>query len=348
VISILTAALLLAATPAATPVPTTPKNVILLVSDGSGLAQFTAAANVRGEKFRIGTMPVIGVHTTACADRAVTDSAAAATTFATGFKTNYESVSVDPKTGEPLETVVERAEKSGKATGLLTTAYFWDATPAAFAAHAKHRHDAGVREQMMQKGIELIAGTGLQSFGKEGVPAFEEFAKTYGYTAISTREALDAAKGDRLLVSFPTQVRDADAAEARLPELAAWAIDRLKDDPDGFFLLIEHEGTDSANHQNAGADFRNAIASFDEAVGVALDFAAKRNDTLVLVTGDHETGGMRLSETKSARWRIEYSTTDHTATAVPVFAYGPGAALFGVFQDNTDIGRKLLEFVSKR
>ncbi|HEX2832417.1 MAG TPA: alkaline phosphatase [Thermoanaerobaculia bacterium] len=344
-ISIVTAALLLAATPAPA---TTPKNIILLVSDGSGLAQFTAASNVRGEKFRIGTMPIIGLHTTACADRAVTDSAAAATTFATGFKTNYESVSIDPKSGEPLETVVERAEKNGKATGLVTTAYFWDATPAAFAAHAKHRHDKGVREQMMQQGIEIIAGTGLQSFGKDGVPAFEEFAKTYGYTAISTRAALDAAEGDRLAVSFPTQERDADPKEARLPELATWAIEHLKNDPDGFFLLIEHEGTDSANHQNAGADFRNAIASFDEAVGVALDFASQRNDTLVLVTGDHETGGMRLSETKSAKWRIEYSTTDHTATAVPIFAYGAGAASFGGFQDNTDIGKKLIDFVSKK
>lgn len=343
-ISFVTAALLLAATPAPT---ATPKNIILLVSDGSGPAQFTVAANLRAEKFRIGTMPVIGLHMTACADRAVTDSAAAATTFATGFKTNYEAVSIDPKSGEPLETVVERAEKNGKATGLVTTAYFWDATPAAFAAHAKYRREPGVREQMMQKGIEVIAGTGLEAFGKDGVPPFDEFAKTYGYSAISTRAALDSAKGDRLVVSFPTQERDADPKEARLPELAQWAIDQLKDDPDGFFLLVEHEGTDSASHQNQGADLRNALASFDEAVGVALDFASKRNDTLVLVTGDHETGGLRISETKSAKWRIEFSTTDHTATAVPIFAYGPGAPRFGVLQDNTDIGKKLLEFVSK-
>lgn len=347
VISIFTAALLLATAPAAT-TPATPKNIILLVSDGSGPAQFTTAAQIRGDQFRIGRMPVIGLHTTPCADRAVTDSAAAATTFATGFKTNYEWLSADPKTAEPLETVVERAEKTGKATGLVTTSYFWDATPAAFAAHAKYRREPGVREQMMQHGIELIAGTGLATFGKDGVPSFEEFAKTYGYTAISTREQFDAAKGDRLVISFPSQDLDADPKEARLAELAQFAIDHLKDDPDGFFLLVEHEGTDSASHQNNQPALRAALTSFDEAVGVALDFASKRNDTLVLVTGDHETGGMRISETASRRFRVEYSTTDHTGTVVPIFAYGPGSAQFGVFQDNTDIGKKLMSFVSTK
>jgi alkaline phosphatase len=317
-----------------------------MVADGAGPAQFTLAQTVRGEKFRIGKMPVIGLHTTPCADRAVTDSAAAATTFATGFKTNYEWLSVDPQTGAPLETVLERAEKNGKATGLVTTAAFWDATPAAFAAHAKNRREAGVREQVVQHGVEVIAGGGLQEFGKDGAESYDDFAKKYGYTAIHSRAELDAAKGDHLLAAFTSQERDADLKEARLPELAAWAIAHLDDDPDGFFLLVEHEGSDSASHQNQSPDLRNALASFDEAVGVALDFAAKRGDTLVLVTGDHETGGMRLSETKSGRPRVEYSTTDHTATAVPIFAFGPGAELFGTFQDNTDIGRKLLAFVN--
>ncbi|HEX7833808.1 MAG TPA: alkaline phosphatase [Thermoanaerobaculia bacterium] len=339
-IPILTAALILAATPVAQP-----KNIILLVADGAGPAQFTTAKQVRGDQFRIGTMPVIGLHTTPCADRNVTDSAAGATALATGRKTNYEMLSQDPATGAPYETVLERAEKSGKVTGLVTTGDFWDATPAAFAAHANHRHAVGVREQVVQHGIEVIAGGGFQKFGKEGVPSFEEFAKTYGYTGITTRAELDAAQGPRLLASFTGQERDADFKEARLADLAKWAIDHLDDDPKGFFLLIEHEGTDSAAHQNQGPDLRNALASFDEAVGVALDFAAKRGDTLVVVTADHETGGLRISETKLGRPRLEFSTTDHTATAVPVFAYGPGSQLFGVFQDNTDIGKKLLEFV---
>jgi alkaline phosphatase len=337
------AAMLLAATAA------TPKNVILLVADGTGSGHFTVAKNLRGESFRIGTMPVVGLHTTQCADRAVTDSAAAATAFATGFKTNYEMVSVDPKTLAPLPTVLEQAEKRGKATGLVTTANFWDATPAAFAAHDKHRRSKGIDLQMLRSGADVIAGTGEEDFSRELSPEASKVAAENGYTVVNTRAQLDAAKGAKLLAYFPYQERNMDVPEAPLPVLAQWAIDHLDDDPDGFFLLIEHEGTDSSSHQNNQADVRKALTSFDEAVGVALDFAKQRGDTLVVVTGDHETGGLRVSETKTtSRWRIEWSTGDHTASAVPIFAYGPGAAAFAGFQDNTDVGKKLLAAVGGR
>lgn len=336
------AALLLAATAAAQP-----KNVILLIADGMGPAHVTVAMSLRGEQFRIGTMPVIGLATTRCADRAVTDSAAGATALATGAKTNYETLSLDPKTGEPLPTVLELAEKRGKATGLVTTAAFWDATPAAFAAHAKHRAERpGIARQILTSGVDVIAGAGFQALGANGFPPFPELVAIGKYTGITNRAELDASKGSRLLAVFPSQERDLDHPDAPLPALAAWAIERLDDDPDGFFLVVEHEGTDSSSHQNQTPDVRKALISFDETVGVALDFAKKRGDTLVVVTADHETGGLRLSETKQlARMRLEWSTTDHTATVVPVFAYGPGAAGFAGMQDNTDVGKKLMAAV---
>jgi alkaline phosphatase len=328
---------------AATPQPA-PKNVILLVADGAGPAHFAVAKHLRGAEYRIGTMPEIGLATTFCADRAVTDSAAAATALASGVKTNYEMLGQDAA-GNPLMSVLDHAEARGKATGLVTTSYFWDATPASFAAHAKHRHDAGVAEQMLRKNIEIIAGTGIEQFGKNNLPPFDAFVKDSGYTVITTRAQLDAAKGTRLLAVFPGQARDLDVPDAPLPMLAQWAIDQLDDDPEGFFLLIEQEGSDSSSHQNQGADLRKALISFDEAVGVALDFASKHKNTLVVVTSDHETGGLRISDTKTGRFRIEFSTIDHTGTFVPVFAYGPGAAAFGVDQDNTDVGKKLIAAV---
>jgi alkaline phosphatase len=336
------ATILLAATAA------TPKNVILLVADGAGTGHFTVARNLRGENFRIGTMPVVGMHTTQSADRAVTDSAAGATAFATGVKTNYEMVSVDPKTLAPLPTVLEAAERRGKATGLVTTANFWDATPAAFAAHAKHRRDPGIDLQMLRSGAEVLAGTGEGDFSRELSPEAANAAAENGYTVINTRAQLDNVKAAKLLAYFPYQERNLDVPEAPLPVLARWAIDRLDDDPEGFFLLIEHEGVDSSSHQNNQIDLRKSLTSFDEAVGVALDFAKQRGDTLVVVTADHETGGLRISETKTtSRWRIEWSDSDHTATAVPVFAYGPGAGAFAGFQDNTDVGKKLMDAVVK-
>jgi len=141
---------------------------------------------------------------------------------------------------------------------------------------------------------------------------------------------------------FQGEERDLDVPAAPLPLLAQFAIDHLAGDPDGFFLLIEEEGTDSSSHQNNIPDVRKALESFDKAVGVALDFAAKRGDTLVIAMSDHETGGLRITDTRTGKFRMEWSSTDHTGTVVPLFAFGPGSAAFAGFQDNTDVGKKLL------
>lgn len=329
----------------AAPAPS-PKNVILFIADGAGPAHYTAMKLRRGADFQIGRMKVIGLATTFCANRAVTDSAAGATAIATGVKVNYEAVSLDAE-GKPLPTVLEVAEKSGKVTGLVTTTYFPDATPAAFAAHAKHRDELpSIITQMLASGAELIVGGALKDPKYAHIP---ETAAQAGFKFINTRADLDAAPKDvRVLALFAEQTRAVDFPEAPLPDLTRWAINRLKGHPAGFFLMVEHEGTDSSSHQNNTADVNSSSASFDAAIGVALDFAAAAGDTLVVVTSDHETGGLRLAETKSARMRLEWSTVDHTAVAVPVFAFGPGSQVFAGFYDNTDIGKRLLEFVEKR
>jgi alkaline phosphatase len=311
-----------------------------------GPAHFTAARYLRADKSNISRMRVIGLVTTSCADRAVTDSAAAATAYATGNKTNYEMLSVSPS-GAPMVTALELAEKAGKSTGLVTTTDFYDATPAAFAAHSKYRHNEDeIVPQILHSGVDVIAGGGLESFGKGKVPAFDAAFAGTNFNVIRTRAELDGSTGDKQMVLFKTQAHDRDNPDFPLPVLAKWAIDRLQKDPDGFFLLIEHEGTDSGSHANSSDDVEASLRSFDEAVGVALDFASSRNDTLVIVTGDHETGGARLSESASShKWRFEWSTREHTATAIPIFAFGPGAEMFGAFQDNTDVGKKLIGLV---
>lgn len=324
----------------------TPRNIIVFISDGAGPAHYTAAKNLRGADFNIGRMPVLGLVTTRCADRNITDSAAGATAIATGIKVNYEAVSLDPA-GVALPTVLELAEKRGKATGLVTTAKFYDATPAAFAAHVKHRGEsAEIVSQMLRAGIEVIAGSGLTSLETAKLTYLPVQAETQGYTYVTTRAELDAAAGaSRVLAVFPEQTRDVDFPGAPLPVLTRFALDRLSREKKGFFLMVEHEGTDSSSHQNNTADLNASLASFDTAVGVALEFAAANGDTLVIVTADHETGGMRITETKSGRFRVEWSTTDHTAMPVPVFAFGPGSAAFAGFYDNTDTGKKLLALV---
>ena len=326
----------------------TPRNIILFVGDGTGPAHFTAARIVRDKDYQIGRMPVVGMVTTRSASSAVTDSAAAATALASGVKTTNEFVGIDAE-GKSHETVLEAAERAGKSTGMVTTSEFWDATLAAFASHVKDRHDywVDISRQMLASGTEFVIGGGAEPFGKGAVPALESLAEAAKFTLVRSLPELQAATAPHILAVFPTQSRHLDFPEAPLPVLTKWAIDRVKDDPDGFFLLIEHEGTDSASHQNNWPDVRASLVSLDQAVGIALDFAMSRRDTLVVVTGDHETGALRISETRSGRPRLEWATTEHTGVAVPIFAYGPGSSVFAGQMDNTDIGKRLLSFVSR-
>lgn len=322
----------------------TPRNIILFVGDGMGPAHFTAAKNYRGADFNIGRIHNIGLFTTYCADRNVTDSAAAASALATGEKTKYEALSVDEK-GNARRTVLEAAKALGKSAGLVTTAEFYDATPAAFATHIDYRRKySEIATQMLRSGVDVIAGSGSQTFGQNNIPPLPDLAKANGYTLITDPKAIGTAPASHALVAFESQEDDLDNPGAPLPVLARWALDRVSTNPKGFFLLVEEEGTDGSSHNNNAKDLTKALRSFDEAVGVGLDFAAKHPDTLVLVLGDHETGGMRISETSAHRFRIEWSTGEHTATAIPVFSTGPGSERFTGFIDNTDIGRTLLSF----
>jgi alkaline phosphatase len=336
--------LLLAVLFAAAAFAASPKNIILFVGDGMGPAHFTAAKNFRGADFNIGRIRNIGLFTTFCADRNVTDSAAAASAFATGEKTKYEALSVDAN-GAPRRTALEAARALGKSTGLVTTAEFYDATPAAFAAHVDYRRKyAEVTNQLLRSGVDVIAGSGAQIFGKGELPPLADLARANGYTLITDPNAIANAPRSHALVAFESQEDDLDNPGAPLPQLARWALERVSANPKGFFLLVEEEGTDGSSHNNNVKDLTKALRSFDEAVGVGLAFAAQHPDTLVLVLGDHETGGMRISETGAHKFRIEWSTGEHTATAIPVFSLGAGSERFTGFLDNTDIGKALLAF----
>jgi alkaline phosphatase len=325
-----------------------PKNVILVVGDGMGPAHITAARWLLGDKLQFLRMPHMALMSTHCADEAVTDSAAAASAFATGEKTNYHAVSVDAE-GKPRTTVVEVAHASGKATGLVTTTDFWDATPAAFAAHAKERYDEAksIAQQMVAGGADVIIGGGIDERGTSPLPTADEL-KAADRIMVRGLTELQATNAARVLGVNQRQDDDLEDPDAPLAKLAKWTIDKLSKDPDGFFLMIENEGIDSSSHSNRGDNLRKALTQYDAALAVALDFAAARNDTLVIAVGDHETGGLRIFQGRDKhRWRLEWATVEHTGTSIPLFAFGPGAETFHGYIDNTDVGKALLSFVGK-
>jgi alkaline phosphatase len=330
--------------------PGRPKSVILVIGDGMGSAQFTAARLLRGQAFQTGRAPVTGWVTTQSANAFVPDSASAATALATGVRTNNKMVGVDPA-GKRLTSALEVAEESGRSTGLVTTADFFDATPAAFAAHEKSRYESeSIARQMLQSGAEIIAGGGAEEFGTEKIrPTVESLADDYGYTLLRKGDQLAAASGERLLVVHETQPRELDWPDAPLSALARWAIGRLSRDGDGFFLLLENEGTDGSAHGNDTAAFERAVRSVDETAGVALDYADRHPDVLVIITGDHETGGLYVmpEDPPNLPLELRWAQKGHTGEAIPIFAKGPGAERFMGMLDNDEVGRRLIELLRR-
>ena len=327
-----------------------PKNVILLIGDGMGLAQVTLARISSGKPLAMDSMPVAGFAQTYSANSAVTDSAAAGTALATGHRTNNGMIATLPD-GKQVETILEVAEKLGKSTGIVSTVTITDATPAAFGSHATTRKDqSGIAPQYLNK-VEVILGGGKSFFipkSQAGSKRTDERdvigeAKKAGYEYVETRDALLAAKGNEILGLFENAEMTTEAPEPTLAELTDKTISVLSRDKDGFFAMIEGGQIDRKCHANDAPGATKQVLDFCSAVSKALDFARKDGNTLVIVTADHETGGLTVlgSEEGGNEVTPKFSTNSHSACNVPVFAFGPGSANFGGVLNNIDIPTRI-------
>jgi alkaline phosphatase len=241
------------------------------------------------------------------ADAIVTESAAAAGQIATGQRMTARAISMAADGKTPVKTVMETLKSRGLATGLVTTSGITDATPAAFAAHVAHRSDEmSVAEQELTFGVDVLMGGRKQFFlpevsagkRKDGRNLLDE-ARATGYTVVGDAEELKAAQGAKILGLFNMgnmayEIDRATTMEPSLAEMTTKTLAVLSRNPKGFFVVIEGGRIDHAAHRNdAPGTIRDTLA-FDEAVGVALEFARKNPDTLLIVTADHETAGMAL------------------------------------------------------
>lgn len=339
-----------------------PHNVILLIGDGMGAGHVEAAHLYHGGPLSFETAPHQAQMTTDSYTSSLlgvpTDSAASGTAISTGHKVHNTVVSVAiPGDGSELETIGEFFESNGKSIGLVTTSYLTDATPAAMAAHAVFRFDTAriVNDYLTRtRPAVLLGGGGNGLTAAAGVAA--------GYTVVTDRagmQGVGAAPGAPVLGLFGEGAEGmpfewdwnagTDPGYDTLPllhEMTGTALSILASDPDGFFLLIEQEGTDRAGHSSGageeriGRDVFSAL-ELDRAAQEVLAFAAGRDDTLVIVTADHETGGLEILADNGAGNlpTVSWSTSDHTRTPVGVYAFGPNAELVSELIDNTDIRR---------
>jgi len=332
-----------------------PKNVIFLVGDGMGVAHVTAAKVAFGE-LEMERFPYGGICTTFPDGSFVTDSAASGTALATGFKTLNGAISVTPEDAV-LKTALEYAEENGLATGLVVTCAITHATPAVFAAHIDSRNRYNeIAAQMAASDVDVLFGGGAAYFapmGSGGVrPDGQDLMAVLEERMVVARTVEEYyAMGDVDAAAFlytgehPGQVEDRPVS---LAELSQRAIEILSKDGDGFFLMIEGSQIDWAGHENSKEYLLDEMADFDEAVGAVLDFAERDGETLVVLTADHETGGLTVDQgSVPDDWLgpVDWSSESHTAAMVPVLSYGPGSASLGGIMDNTDIGAFLIDAV---
>jgi len=335
-----------------------PKNIILMVGDGMGAAHLTlghlATGGLNAER-----MPVGGFIKTFPFGAMITESAAAGTAMATGRKTRNGMISISPE-GDTLRTVFEYAEENGLSTGLVVTSSITHATPAVFVSHVMERGmQEEIARQMTGSGVELLIGGGWAYF----VPSTVQGSKRTDdldlisilkekMTVVRSIGELDDLDGISSAAVFlaPKECPPAAEREYTLADMTAKGIEILAAGEKGFILMVEGSQIDWAGHDSDSNGIFHEMIDFDGAVGAALDFAENDGNTLVIMTSDHETGGLALLANpaySSSTVLYEFATTDHTMAMVPIFAYGPGAEVFGGIHDNTFIGITLIEYVKK-
>jgi alkaline phosphatase len=277
-----------------------PTRVILLIADGAGTSYWTAAA-FAADDLAVKQFPVMGLVETRSSDSKVTDSAAAATAYAAGVSTYNGAIAVDPDTNS-VTTVLEVAQSRGMATGLVATSSITHATPAAFAAHVADRDEEWeIARQLSEADVDVVLGGGRAYFESVYRPDQEDLLAAIGETheiVLTPAElhAIDTDDVDRLFGLFSrAHMPSFDTRWPTLPEMTAKAIEVLDKDPDGFFLMVEGSQPDWRGHDNAPMDAVTAeMLDFDRAIAVALEYQEDNPETLIIVTADHETGGLAV------------------------------------------------------
>jgi len=340
---------------------TLPKNIIFIMGDGMGPVHLHAGRVQNGGPLHLDALgePVyfntdsITTDQADVPDDAPTDSAAAATAFATGVRTLNDAVGQGPD-GAPLETIADLAAAAGKAIGLVTTSYVYDGSPAAFYAHTDNRDDSPkvIGDLLADAQPDLVFGGGRPIF-EENDDAYLDMATAAGYHVLRDETELmawDPAANPKVLGLFhgtavsaapslwqwfttPVLLREEASTDPRLPVMTQRALDRLDDDEDGFFLFVENEHIDTMSHialikrDVVYPGLPMEVVELDAAVKVAMDWieaSSSFDETLLVVTADHECGGYTLFEddlTDPWFWASPF----HTRHPVAVYARGPGA-----------------------
>lgn len=323
------------------------KNIILLIGDGMGLTQISSAFYFKKDIPNFARFENIGLSRTSSTVR-ITDSAAGATAFAAGEKTYNGAIGVDADTAA-IPSIVEILSRDQWATGLISTSSITHATPACFYAHVKSRGmEQEIAAQMPSSDIDFFAGGGTGFFidslredkkdvlGELEANGFEVNTKQLG-------RRHNPSKKYAYLLGHPAMPTMTQGRGDFLSRATEEALDYLSSSSENFFLMVEGSMIDWGGHGNDTEFLVTEMIDFDDAIGVALDFAEKDGNTLVVVTADHETGGFTLSNGQTYdEIKGTFSTGGHSTALIPVAAYGPGSELFRGVYENTEVFHNMI------
>ncbi len=315
--------------------------VILMIGDGMGVSHMQTAIDESGSTLSMMRAAHVALVSTRSANSRTTDSAAAATAISSGYKTNNGCVGVDPSGQVKSPNIREIAMRNGYGTGVVVSVSVTHATPAGFLAHnISRKNDEAIAMDVMRSGVDVLIGCGEEFFDKRSDKLnLIDSLKKRRYDVTFSMKGLSDVKR---IPSATFVTRDDILSMSRgkgdyLADATSKALSLLKNNcPQGFFLMVEGSTIDFEAHANKWKGVADDVIDFDHAVARAFDYADRNPGTLVLVTADHETGGLTLPHRNDDR-NYMFSSKGHTASPVALMAYGAGAENFGGFIDNTDI-----------
>ncbi len=338
-------------------------NIIYMIGDGMGLCH-VSMLQIEGKyaPTSFDRAQNIAMIKSYSANNRVTDSAAAGTALATGFKTNNGMLGLTPD-GKRVESITAKASEKGFATGLVVTCYLQHATPAAFYAHVKNRNESDkISYDFMESGIDVAFGGGSKTFAKaykDSGKDYKELLKAEGYNVIfDEKEMADVTSGKVVGLfaeeSMPTlkEGRGDFLARATEKALEILTANVKADKKKGFVMMVEGSQIDYRSHANDLEGILDEMRDFDAAVKVAMDYADTHPNTLVVVCADHETSGLSIPSNKTdftlPESGISYSfgTSSHTGIMLPVYLYGAGAEAINGIMENTELCIALQQLIN--
>ncbi|MCJ7446275.1 MAG: alkaline phosphatase [Bacteroidales bacterium] len=317
------------------------RNIILFIGDGMGVAQVYAGMTVSTHTLSLESFPFAGLSKTYSSNNYITDSAAGGTAIACGVKTKNGMIGMGPDSAV-VSSIVEIAHKNGLATGVLSTSTLTHATPASFIAHNSGRGNyEDIAKDFLNGTVDVLIGGGEDHFRKraDSTDLTVKF-KEQGYDVVYNLDDLKNS-GSLKIAGFLAKEHMLKSNEGRsgmLAEMTRKAIETLSKDKDGFFMMVEGSMIDWGAHEK-NFDYTAAeVIDLDNAIAVAKEFAGKNGETLIVVTADHETGGLTLVSGNIQEHKVTgnfIQTGSHTAVMVPIFSYGPSAEIFSGIHENT-------------